>query len=59
MPLHVAFGIGGTPDSPENTYLIPFDKIRYFDFIEQRLLDEYKWPKDLLDLKNYITKGFR
>lgn len=55
MPIHVALGIGGSPDQPEHAYLLPFEKIRYQDFIDQRLLDQYPWPEDLAGMKKCIA----
>jgi len=54
MPIYVAIGIGGFPDKPESSYLIPFEKIRYKDFLNQQLLMNYPWPKDFIELRNYF-----
>lgn len=58
MPVHIAIGIGGSPDQPEKTYLIPFEKIRYDNFIEKRTLDEFTWPENMEKLKAYLSQGF-
>ncbi len=47
MPVHVALGVGGEADMPENVYLIPLDKIKHIDRLDQTLLDQYKWPGNL------------
>jgi len=55
MPVHIAIGIGGSPDQPEQTYLIPFEKIRYYNFIEKRILDDFTWPENMEKLKAYFS----
>jgi hypothetical protein len=55
MPIHVTFSLGGSPDQPEKCYLIPFEKIKYYDFIAQQLLNKYPWPNKLADLKAYMS----
>jgi len=54
MPVHIALGIGGEADQPKNIFLIPLEKIKHIDYLDQSLLDKYKWPENLQKLKMYL-----
>ena len=55
IPVHIALGIGGEADEPKNVFLIPLEKVKHIDHLDQSLLDKYIWPENLQKLKSYLT----
>ncbi len=50
MPVFVAFGIGGTPENPNEVYFLEAEKLR-FPFLKESLIKSGKTKYQLADLK--------